>query len=211
MASAQLIDMKQIEVRIMGQGYLLSCPDNGEAYLLDAVSRVDAAMCRIRDAGKVKALDRIAVLASLNLAFELSEAHTKHQLESSESHARHKLELGQAKIRHQLEIDQLKLTLAQTKHSLTEVTASLTTLISNPPPAPVAEPSDQLTNETQASLIELMQRMEAALQPPAPQPQPADQPTSPATPSDAAPEAEPAAEASAPLAQAPEPAGPETH
>jgi cell division protein ZapA len=38
---------------------------------MQAVDRVDAAMCRIRDAGKVKARDRIAVLASLNLAFEL--------------------------------------------------------------------------------------------------------------------------------------------
>lgn len=65
--------MKQIEVQIMGQGYLLSCPDGGEAMMMQAVSKVDAAMCKIRDAGKVKARDRIAVLASLNLAFELSE------------------------------------------------------------------------------------------------------------------------------------------
>ena len=33
----------------------------------------DAAMCKIRDAGKVRARDRIAVLAALNLAFDLSE------------------------------------------------------------------------------------------------------------------------------------------
>ena len=64
---------KQIEVQIMGQSYLLSCPPGGESSLLDAVERVDTAMCRIRDAGKVKARDRIAVLASLNLAFELSQ------------------------------------------------------------------------------------------------------------------------------------------
>jgi len=69
--------MKQIEVQIMGQGYLLSCPDGGEALLLQAVSRVDTAMCKIRDAGKVRARDRIAVLASLNLAFELSESLAK--------------------------------------------------------------------------------------------------------------------------------------
>jgi cell division protein ZapA len=66
--------MKQLEVEIMGQRYLLSCPEGGEAALMKAVERVDAAMCKIRDAGKVKARDRIAVLASLNLAFELSEA-----------------------------------------------------------------------------------------------------------------------------------------
>lgn len=63
--------MKQIEVQIMGQSYLLGCPADGEALLRSAVERVDAAMCKIRDAGKVKARDRIAVLASLNLAFDL--------------------------------------------------------------------------------------------------------------------------------------------
>ena len=56
----------------MGQSYLLGCPEGGEAQLREAVDRVDAAMCKIRDAGKVKARDRIAVLASLNLAFDLA-------------------------------------------------------------------------------------------------------------------------------------------
>lgn len=68
---------KQIEVQIMGQSYLLSCPPGGESALLDAVERVDTAMCRIRDAGKVKARDRIAVLASLNLAFDLSQKESQ--------------------------------------------------------------------------------------------------------------------------------------
>jgi cell division protein ZapA len=71
---------KQIEVQIMGQSYLLACPVGGESALLDAVERVDTAMCRIRDAGKVKARDRIAVLASLNLAFELSQKETTGQM-----------------------------------------------------------------------------------------------------------------------------------
>lgn len=65
--------MKQLEVQIMGQSYLLGCPEGGEARLLEAVERVDTAMCKIRDAGKVKARDRIAVLAALNLAFDLSD------------------------------------------------------------------------------------------------------------------------------------------
>lgn len=71
---------KQIEVQIMGQSYLLACPEGGESSLLDAVERVDSAMCRIRDAGKVKARDRIAVLASLNLAFELSQKESTTSL-----------------------------------------------------------------------------------------------------------------------------------
>ena len=65
--------MKQLDVQIMGQSYLLGCPEGGETRLLDAVEKVDAAMCKIRDAGKIKARDRIAVLAALNLAFELPE------------------------------------------------------------------------------------------------------------------------------------------
>jgi cell division protein ZapA len=65
--------MKQIDVQIMGQSYLLGCPEDGETPLREAVGRVDAAMCKIRDAGKVKARDRIAVLAALNLAFDLGQ------------------------------------------------------------------------------------------------------------------------------------------
>ncbi len=65
--------IKQIEVQIMSQTYLLACPAGSEEALREAVAKVDAAMCRIRDAGKVKARDRIAVLAALNIAFESSQ------------------------------------------------------------------------------------------------------------------------------------------
>lgn len=65
--------MKQIEVQIMQQSYLLACPDGHESRLLEAVERVDTAMTRIRDAGKVRARERIAVLAALNLAFEIAD------------------------------------------------------------------------------------------------------------------------------------------
>jgi cell division protein ZapA len=65
--------MKQIEVQIMSQSYLLGCPEGGEAQLMAAVGKVDAAMCKIRDAAKIKARERIAVLAALNLAFENTE------------------------------------------------------------------------------------------------------------------------------------------
>ena len=65
--------MKQLNVQIMGQSYVLASPEGGESRLLDAVERVDTAMCKIRDAGKVRARDRIAVLAALNLAFDLAD------------------------------------------------------------------------------------------------------------------------------------------
>jgi cell division protein ZapA len=65
--------VKQVEVQIMGHGYVLGCPEDGEIRLNQAVAKVDEAMCKIRDAGKIKARDRIAVLAALNLAFDLTD------------------------------------------------------------------------------------------------------------------------------------------
>ena len=65
--------MKQREVTILGQSYILGCPDGGEALLSAAVASVDREMCAIRDAGKVKARERIAVLAALHLAYPLAD------------------------------------------------------------------------------------------------------------------------------------------
>ena len=65
--------MKQVEVTILGQGYILGCPEGGEALLATAVASVDREMSAIRDGGKVKARERIAVLAALNLAYQLAE------------------------------------------------------------------------------------------------------------------------------------------
>ena len=65
--------MKQVEVSILGQVYVLGCPEGGEALLTTAVAAVDREMTAIRDAGKVKARERIAVLAALNVAYQLAE------------------------------------------------------------------------------------------------------------------------------------------
>lgn len=65
--------MRQIEVRIMGQSYLLGCAEGAEQELLEAVAKVDREMCTIRDGGKLRARERIAVLAALNLAVMLSQ------------------------------------------------------------------------------------------------------------------------------------------
>jgi cell division protein ZapA len=65
--------MKQIEVTIVGQSYMLACPEDGEALLEQAVALVDKEMSAIRRAGKVKARERIAVLAALNLAYQHAE------------------------------------------------------------------------------------------------------------------------------------------
>ncbi len=57
-----------IEVSIMGQSYVLACAENEQDALRQAVVEVDREMCSIRDLGRIRARERIAVLAALNLA-----------------------------------------------------------------------------------------------------------------------------------------------
>ena len=79
--------MNQVEVQIMGQAYVLGCPEGGEQRLAQAVAKVDQAMCAIRDSGKLRARDRIAVLAALNLAFDLADAPAQAQAMSAKATA----------------------------------------------------------------------------------------------------------------------------
>ena len=44
--------MKQMEVTILGQSYILGCPEGGEMSLLEAVGAVDREMSAIRDVAR---------------------------------------------------------------------------------------------------------------------------------------------------------------
>ncbi|BBE09497.1 cell division protein ZapA [Mycoavidus cysteinexigens] len=62
---------KQIEVQILDQQYRLACSAENEATLLEAASRVDAEMTKVRAQSTARGTDRIAVMAALSLASEL--------------------------------------------------------------------------------------------------------------------------------------------
>ncbi|MBV7537039.1 cell division protein ZapA [Duganella sp. sic0402] len=62
--------MIQVDVTIMGQSYKLACKEDEEQALRKAASFLDKKMTAIRDAGKVKGNDRIAVMAALGVAAE---------------------------------------------------------------------------------------------------------------------------------------------
>jgi cell division protein ZapA (FtsZ GTPase activity inhibitor) len=64
--------MIQVDVSIMGQAYRLACKEGEEATLQQAVAYLDKKMCAIRDSGKIKGNDRIAVMAALGIAAELA-------------------------------------------------------------------------------------------------------------------------------------------
>lgn len=63
--------MIRLDVTIMGQNYALNCPADEEKTLREAVAYLDSKMRAIRDAGKIKGNDRIAVMASISIAAEL--------------------------------------------------------------------------------------------------------------------------------------------
>ena len=62
--------MDQLEVKIMERVFKLQVPPAERPRLMEAVRLVDAKMREIRDAGKASGLDRIAVNAALQLAYE---------------------------------------------------------------------------------------------------------------------------------------------
>jgi cell division protein ZapA len=72
--------MKQLDVLIMGQPYKLVCKQGEEGALREAVKYLDGKMCAIRDAGKIKGNDRIAVMVALGIAAELLAAKSPQGL-----------------------------------------------------------------------------------------------------------------------------------
>jgi cell division protein ZapA len=62
--------MIHLDVSIMGQPYRLACKEGEENKLREAVYYLDGKMCALRDSGKVKGTDRIAVMAALSVAAE---------------------------------------------------------------------------------------------------------------------------------------------
>ena len=62
--------MIHLDVTIMGQPYRLACKEGEQNTLREAVHYLDGKMCALRDSGKVKGTDRIAVMAALSVAAE---------------------------------------------------------------------------------------------------------------------------------------------
>ncbi|MCC6071158.1 cell division protein ZapA [Massilia sp. GCM10020059] len=62
--------MIHLDVTIMGTPYRLVCKEGEQATLKEAVAYLDAKMTALRDSGKVKGNDRIAVMAAISVAAE---------------------------------------------------------------------------------------------------------------------------------------------
>jgi cell division protein ZapA len=67
-------DLSRVSVRILEKEYHVSCPLEERAALLESAEYLNRRMREIRDSGKVVGLDRIAVMAALNIVNELLQA-----------------------------------------------------------------------------------------------------------------------------------------
>jgi cell division protein ZapA len=60
-----------LDVNILDREFRVACPNDERGELLDAVKYLDVKMREIRDAGKIASVERIAIMAALNIAHEL--------------------------------------------------------------------------------------------------------------------------------------------
>jgi cell division protein ZapA len=64
-------DSKGLQISVMGRDFRVACPENEQKGLLEAVEYLNKKMDEIRDSGKIVGLERIAIMAALNIAHEL--------------------------------------------------------------------------------------------------------------------------------------------
>lgn len=67
----------QVSVRILDKEYQVACPANERTDLLDSAEVLNSKMREIRDSGRIIGLDRIAVMAALNMANDLLHAQER--------------------------------------------------------------------------------------------------------------------------------------
>ena len=71
--------MAQVSVRILDKEYQVACPADERTDLLDSAEILNTKMREIRDTGRIVGLDRIAVMAALNMANDLMHAQARDQ------------------------------------------------------------------------------------------------------------------------------------
>jgi cell division protein ZapA len=71
MSSDKSDKVNTLDVSILDREFRIACPDDERAELLEAVAYLDKKMREIHDLGKVVTVERIAIMAALNITHEL--------------------------------------------------------------------------------------------------------------------------------------------
>ncbi len=62
---------KTLDVKILDRELRIACPEEERGELLDAVAYLDKKMREIHESGKIASVERIALMAALNITHEL--------------------------------------------------------------------------------------------------------------------------------------------
>jgi len=71
-----------VTVNILDREFLIGCSADERAGLMAAATYLDGKMREVRNASRLQSVDRIAVLAALNMAHELLQAKQRAESES---------------------------------------------------------------------------------------------------------------------------------
>jgi|TARA_B110000967_G_scaffold90022_1_gene92645 cell division protein ZapA len=82
-----MTDTTAVQVSILTQRYTLTCPAGKEANLRQAAENLDQILQDIKSSGRVMGLERMAVMAALNMSAELID--TQEQLINLETALEH--------------------------------------------------------------------------------------------------------------------------
>ena len=72
-------ELARVSVRILDKEFMIACPYEQRSALLDSAQYLDTKMREVRESGKVVGIDRIAVIAALNLTNELLRLQSRDQ------------------------------------------------------------------------------------------------------------------------------------
>jgi cell division protein ZapA len=78
----------RVSIKILEKDYQVACPPEERAALLDSAELLSAKMREIRDSGRVVGLERIAVMAALNMANELLRSRERGEVLETKAKAR---------------------------------------------------------------------------------------------------------------------------
>lgn len=67
-------DNNTLEVKILDKDYLVACPAEEQPKLRAAADQLDTKMREIRASGKIHGTERIAVMAALNMTYDLQQS-----------------------------------------------------------------------------------------------------------------------------------------
>jgi len=76
MSSDESVEIKPVTVHIMGNEYHVSSPENQIEKLELAAKDLDKRMREIKSSGNVMGIERIAVMAALNMAYEIQQGES---------------------------------------------------------------------------------------------------------------------------------------